>query len=167
VERGPGLSDALVGLIDPFEALQTYQDMPNVSVLACGTEAPNPAELLGSDAFSRLLDTLIERFDTIVVDTPPVNLVTDAAVIGSVTDGVLLVAEAGRTDRSVLAAAVNELRSARGSVLGIVLNRVTAGGRYGYAGYYSGKSYYRKDAEPAHTNGDRVQKVKEWVSTLV
>lgn len=167
VERGPGLSDALVGLIDPFEALQSYQDMPNVSVLACGTEAPNPAELLGSDAFSRLLDTLIERFDTIVVDTPPVNLVTDAAVIGSVTDGVLLVAEAGRTDRSVLAAAVNELRSARGSVLGIVLNRVTAGGRYGYAGYYAGKSYYRKDAEPASTNGDRVQKVKEWVSTLV
>jgi capsular exopolysaccharide synthesis family protein len=167
VERGPGLSDALVGLIDPFDALQVYHDLPNVSVLACGTEAPNPAELLGSDAFSRLLDTLIERFDTIIIDTPPVNLVTDAAVIGSVTDGVLLVAEAGRTDRSVLAAAVNELRSARGSVLGIVLNRVTAGGRYGHSGYYSGKAYYRRDSEPAGGNGDRVQKVKDWVSTLV
>ena len=55
------------------------------------------------------------------------NLVTDAAVIGSVCDGVLLVAEAGRTDRSILTSAVNELKSARGSVLGIVLNRATIG----------------------------------------
>jgi capsular exopolysaccharide synthesis family protein len=111
--RGPGLSDALVGLIDPLEAVQPFTDAPNLSVLACGTEAPNPAELLGSDAFGRLLGTLAQRFDTIVVDTPPVNLVTDAAVIGSVTDGVLLVAEAGRTDRSVLASAVTAAPGAR------------------------------------------------------
>ncbi len=164
-QRGPGLSDALVGLVDPFEAVQPCAESPNLSVLACGTEAPNPAELLGSDAFARLLNTLIDRFDTVIVDTPPVNLVTDAAVIGSVTDGVLLVAEAGRTDRSVLASAVNELRQARGSVLGIVLNRVASGGRYGRnGGYYSHRPYTKKPETGA--NGDR-RSIKEWVSALI
>ena len=161
--RGPGLSDALVGLIDPLEAVQPFIDAPNLSVLACGTEAPNPAELLGSDAFGRLLGTFAQRFDTIVVDTPPVNLVTDAAVIGSVTDGVLLVAEAGRTDRSVLASAVNELRQARGSVLGIVLNRIARSGRQG--GYYNGRAYQRKQ-QKRNGNGDR-RSIREWVSTRV
>ena len=170
VERGAGLSDALVGLVDPFDAITPFDEQPNISVMTCGTEAPNPAELLGSDAFSRLLATLLERFDTIVVDTPPVNLVTDAAVIGSVTDGVLLVAEAGRTDRSVLASAVNELRQARGSVLGIVLNRVSPGGRYGrYGGYYSGRMYYRREQNGSgNGNGDnRITSIKEWVSALI
>jgi capsular exopolysaccharide synthesis family protein len=160
--RSPGLSDTLVGLIGPFEAVQPFDDAPNLSVLSCGTEAPNPAELLGSDAFARLLATLVERFDTIVVDTPPVNLVTDAAVIGSVTDGVLLVAEAGRTDRSVLAAAVNELRQARGSVLGIVLNRVA--GKSGY-GYYNGRAYHRK-VQHSNGNGDR-RSIRQRIAALI
>lgn len=170
VARTPGLSDALVGLVDPLAAVQSYKAMPNVFVLACGTEAPNPAELLGSEAFSRFLASMLEKFDTIIIDTPPVNLVTDAAVIGSVCDGVLLVAEAGRTDRSVLASAVNELKHARGSVLGIVLNRAGAGTRYGrygkYGGYYSGKAYYRKEAE-VNGNGQKLQKVRDWVSALI
>ena len=167
IERGAGLSDALVGLVDPFDAILPYEDLPNLGVLNCGTEAPNPAELLGSEAFSRLLSTLLERYDTIIVDTPPVNLVTDAAVISSVTDGVILVAEAGRTDRSILASAVNELRQARGSVLGIVLNRVTPGGRYGrYGGYYSGRMYYKREAG-ANSNGDRLTTIKDWVSALI
>lgn len=168
VERGTGLSDALVGLADPFDVLKPYAELDNISIMTCGSDAPNPAELLGSDAFTRLLKTLLERFDTIVIDTPPVNLVTDAAVIGSVTDGVLLVAEAGRTDRSVLAMAVNELRQARGSVLGIVLNRVAPEGRYGrYGGYYSGRMYYRREPVAEPTNGDRLAAIKEWVSALI
>lgn len=170
VRRSPGLSDALVGLVDPLTAVQAYQGMPNIFVLACGTEAPNPAELLGSEAFSRFLASMLEKFDTVIIDTPPVNLVTDAAVIGSVCDGVVLVAEAGRTDRSVLISAVNELRHARGSVLGIVLNRAGAGTRYGkygkYGGYYSGKAYYRKEAEVTG-NGQKLQKVRDWVSALI
>jgi succinoglycan biosynthesis transport protein ExoP len=168
VERGAGLSDALVGLVDPFDVIQDYSELENIHVMTCGTEAPNPAELLGSESFVRLLKVLLGRFDTIVIDTPPVNLVTDAAVIGSVTDGVLLVAEAGRTDRSVLTNAVNELRQARGSVLGIVLNRVAPGGRYGrYGGYYSGQMYYKRDLETESKNGNRLSAIKEWISALV
>lgn len=172
VERGPGLSDALVGLVQPMAAAQPYGAMPNVYVMACGTEAPNPAELLGSESFVRFLHQMLEKFDTVIIDTPPVNLVTDAAVIGSVCDGVLLVAEAGRTDRSVLANAVNELRHARGSVLGIVLNRAGAGARYGkygrYGGYYSGRLYYKKDGgTPADANGQKLQTIRDWVSALI
>jgi polysaccharide biosynthesis transport protein len=167
-ERAPGLSDALVGLVQPLAAAQPYHAMPNLHVMACGTEAPNPAELLGSESFVRFLHQMLEKFDTVIIDTPPVNLVTDAAVIGSVTDGVLLVAEAGHTDRSVLANAVNELRHARGSVLGIVLNRAGAGARYGkygrYGGYYGGKPYYRR--EPVVTQ-QKSGSIREWVSALI
>ena len=172
-ERSPGLSDALVGLVQPLAAAQPYAGMPNIFVMACGTEAPNPAELLGSESFVRFLHHMLEKFDTVIIDTPPVNLVTDAAVIGSVCDGVLLVAEAGRTDRSVLANAVNELRHARGSVLGIVLNRAGAGTRYGkygrYGGYYSGRLYYKKDqpGTPANGNGQKLQTIRDWVSALI
>jgi Mrp family chromosome partitioning ATPase len=99
-----------------------------------------------------------------------VNLVTDAAVVGSVCDGVLLVAEAGSTDRAVLANAVNELRHARGTVLGIVLNRITSatgyGGKYGRSGYYGRQGYYRQE-QPANGNGNRRQTIRDWVSALI
>jgi succinoglycan biosynthesis transport protein ExoP len=168
-ERGPGLSDALVGLVQPMAAAQPYHAMPNLHVMACGTEAPNPAELLGSESFVRFLNQMLDKFDTVIIDTPPVNLVTDAAVIGSVCDGVVLVAEAGRTDRSVLANAVNELRHARGSVLGIVLNRASSGARYGkygrYGGYYGDKPYYRREVGELST--PKQGTIREWVSALI
>lgn len=177
VQRGPGLSDALVGLVEPLAAVQPYSGMPNVYVMACGTEAPNPAELLGSEAFSRFLAAMLAKFDTVIVDTPPVNLVTDAAVISSVCDGVLLVAEAGQTDRSTLVASVNELKGARGSLLGIVLNRAAGGTRYGkyskYGGYYNNRVYPRREeigiAGNGHGNGNgnRIQNIREWVSALI
>jgi succinoglycan biosynthesis transport protein ExoP len=166
VERSPGLSDALVGLVQPLAAAQTYHAMPNIYVMACGTEAPNPAELLGSESFVRFLQQMLDKFDTVIIDTPPVNLVTDAAVIGSVCDGVLLVAEAGRTDRSVLANAVNELRQARGSVLGIVLNRAGAATRYGKYGRYGG-GHYGKPYGSKEPDTRKPQTIREWVSALI
>jgi capsular exopolysaccharide synthesis family protein len=170
IERAPGLSDALVGLVQPLATTRPYHSMPNVYVMACGTEAPNPAELLGSESFIRFLEQMLVKFDTVIVDTPPVNLVTDAAVVGSVCDGVLLVAEAGSTDRAVLANAVNELRHARGTVLGIVLNRITSatgyGGKYGRSGYYGRQAYYRQE-QPANGNGNRRQTIRDWVSALI
>lgn len=174
VGRGPGLSDVVVGLVEPLAAIQSYAEMPNLYIMTCGTEAPNPAELLGSEAFQRLVTSLLDKFDTVVIDTPPVMLVTDAAVIGSICDGVIIVAEAGRTERGVLAAAVNELRHARGSVIGIVLNRVGVGrasGRYTKYAYYSSKSYYTEDkpgtTRKGNKNGERLTGLRDWISALI
>jgi capsular exopolysaccharide synthesis family protein len=164
-DRSPGLSDALVGLVQPLAAAQPYHAMPNIHVMAAGTEAPNPAELLGSESFVRFLRQMLEKFDTVIIDTPPVGLVTDAAVIGSVCDGVLLVAEAGRTDRSVLANAVSELRQARGSVLGIVLNRAGQGARYGKQGRYGG--YYGKPYGNKEQVAQKPPTIRDWVSALI
>ncbi len=165
VPRAPGLSDALVGLVEPFAALHVCGALYKVSVMPCGTEAPNPAELLGSAAFSRLLHAMTERFDTVIIDTPPVNLVTDAAVIGSVTDGVVLVAQTGRTERAVLADAVNELRQARGSLLGIVLNRVARGDRYGrYGKYYTDQPYFKIKGRRTPR---RLATIKDWMAALI
>ncbi|MGH7469803.1 MAG: polysaccharide biosynthesis tyrosine autokinase [Longimicrobiales bacterium] len=164
VAQQPGLTDVLVGMTEPEHVLRPYPGLKNVWVLSSGTEAPNPAELLGSDVFSRLLHTMIERFDTVIIDTPPVNLVTDAALIGAVTDGVVLVAEAGRTDRTVLTDSVNELRRARGSLLGIVLNRAAAEGAYGRYG-----AYYGNRALSLRKNGRRAphHRLRDWVATRI
>ncbi|MEX0890914.1 MAG: polysaccharide biosynthesis tyrosine autokinase [Gemmatimonadota bacterium] len=162
LKRDPGLSDVLVGILPPTQAIRKDVQIPGLYVMPCGTEAPNPSELLGSEEFVNLLNQMRKHFDTIILDTPPVNLVSDAAIVSTVADGTLVVVDAGRTDRHVLASAVNELRQARATLLGVVLNRVDSRSAYGYGygrfGRYYRSGYYKTESA---ANGDR-----EWRETL-
>jgi len=143
--REPGLSNVLVNGGDPGEAIHRIDlgDSGTLDFLATGTLPPNPAELLGSERMHALLQRLEERYDAILLDAPPLNLVTDAAVLGTHADGVLIVARAAKTHKGALAYAMDQLRNVRAPVLGAVLNDVDFkrdgryGGRYGsYGGYY-------------------------------
>lgn len=143
--REPGLSNVLVNGGDPGEAIHRIDlgDSGTLDFLATGTLPPNPAELLGSERMHALLQRLEERYDAILLDAPPLNLVTDAAVLGTHADGVLIVARAAQTHKGALAYAMDQLRNVRAPVLGAVLNDVDFkrdgryGGRYGsYGGYY-------------------------------
>lgn len=123
-----------------------YTDIQNLYVLTSGAIPPNPSELLGSDRMVGVIKELKGSFDLVVFDSPPVLVVTDAAVLGSRVDGVLLVTDAGRTTRRAVQAAADELRRARIPVLGAVLNRAgERGSNYGYGYYYHYR--YRQDAE--------------------
>lgn len=136
----PGLSNVLAGQLAPTDALQPIR-LEGVSLyfMPTGTLPPNPAELLASTRVSQLLDELRPEFDVIVIDTPPLNVVTDAAIIGARADGVLLVARAAVTDRDAYRYAIEQVHAVRARVLGCVLNDVEAhtGGYYGRA-----KEYY-------------------------
>jgi capsular exopolysaccharide synthesis family protein len=123
IEGGAGLTNVLAGQLTPDDAIQRWGS-GGLHVLACGTLPPNPSELIGSDAMATLMAELRMRFDVIIIDTPPLLPVTDAAVAAAHADGVVLVVRHGKTDRERVAMATRGLRAVDAHVAGTVLNAV-------------------------------------------
>jgi capsular exopolysaccharide synthesis family protein len=111
-----------------------------LTVLPAGERPPNPSELLGSRRLRELLDELAGGADVVVIDSPPVLPVTDAAVLAQEVDGVLLVVDAGETRRDVVQRAAESLQQVGAHLIGVVLNRVSTG-RGGYYYHYY-QQYY-------------------------
>jgi receptor protein-tyrosine kinase len=121
--------------------------------IAAGRPVPNPAELLGSGAARELLSKLADRYDHVIIDTPPLGVVTDAAVVATLADGLLIVARMGSTHGEPLRHAVAELESIGAHVVGAVLTDVHhAEDRYGYRYAYQ---YKDSSDEHASSNGGR------------
>jgi capsular exopolysaccharide synthesis family protein len=140
----PGLSNVLVGAVQIDKAIRKT-DNPFLSVLPAGHIPPNPAELLGSSKYRKLLEDLGKDYDWIVVDAPPVMAVTDAAVISNGVGGVVFVVGSEMTPRRSAQTAIEQLSAARARIIGAVLNRVNVE-RHSY--YYA--HYYRKDYTRAY-----------------
>ena len=142
IENGdPGLSNILAGMCSEEDAIHKNQ-YPNLDMIFSGVIPPNPSELLGSPRMGKLLESLAEKYDYIFIDTPPVNVVTDACVISALLDGVLFVVRQNRSERDEVSRAVNQLKIAEAKLLGFVLNGVTASGGKNGNGYYR-YGYYR------------------------
>jgi len=129
-----------------------------LAVLPAGDRPPNPSELLGSRRLQELLSLLTQHVDVVVIDSPPVLPVADAAVLAQSVDGVLLVVDAGETRRGVAQHAVDSLRQVGANVIGAVLNRVPTrkgGYYYYYHEYYGdeGKKQKRKRRERSGVSG--------------
>jgi protein-tyrosine kinase len=133
---GPGLSDVLMGGADAGEAIVTLPEH-NLSLLPAGTPPGHPAELLGSAAMRRLLDTLRTRYDRIILDMPPVAPLADLHIVAPMADGVLMIVRAGVTPKPAIERALSGLEP--GKVLGLVLNE--AGGRSADRHTYEGYGY--------------------------
>ena len=108
-----------------------------------GPVPPNPAELIGSDRFKNLLNTLSKDYEWVLIDTPPVNLATDASLIAAASNGTIIVVPQGIADKSSVKGAVEQLKKVNAKILGSVMNRVNAKKSAGYGGYYGG--YYGVD----------------------
>jgi len=118
-----------------FQAVKTE----NLHVLPSGGTPPNPSELLGSRKMNEILKQLEEKFDIILLDTPPVLTVTDAVALSSSVDGVMVVAKIGKTKQAALLQAIEQLRQVNANIVGIVINDVdTRSARY----YYYYRNYY-------------------------
>ena len=141
-------------LLEPSQlhGLDLSTQVPNLSVLSSGPTPPDPAELLHSAAFADLLKTLTSRFDRVVLDSPPVGPVTDAAILSTIVDGTLLVVRANQTHRVAALDAVRLLSDLSKRILGVVCNAVSAGPEYetgsGYNSYYGAYGGYPSPAEP-------------------
>ncbi len=146
VDRRVGLSNVLVGRATIEEAVQKTE-IDNLFVMPCGTLPPNPSELLASNAMTRTLEELKARYDIVLFDSPPIIAVTDAAVLGSRLDGVILVVKSGQTDREATHRAVTLLKNVNTRILGALLNGVQIESMYGSYYYYYHYYYYGKDGE--------------------
>jgi capsular exopolysaccharide synthesis family protein len=145
----PGLSNVLVGNAKASEAVRKTP-VQNLWLLVAGVAPPNPAELLGSQRFCDFLRTLQEQFDWVVVDTPPVMAVTDAAVVAHHANGVVFVIGCEQTSKHTASAALEQLKVAKARFLGGVLNKVDVE-RHAY--YYS--HYYKKDYGSYYSSGSQ------------
>ena len=137
VHPEPGLTDLLTGKPTSVQAIRRWGES-TIWLLPSGAAAPNPSELLSSGLMAALLRRERAHFDVIIVDTPPLMPVTDAAVMASLADGTVLVTRAGRTDQDQVRAALTTLQSAGARLLGCVFNDVRPGSGaspYYYAGY--------------------------------
>lgn len=135
--RSPGLTEVIVGAAKIDDSIHATS-VENLSVMVSGQLPPNPSELLGSPRMREVLAELRERFDVVLFDSPPLLAVTDAAVLSTLVDGVILVVRMGTTARAAVRRAASHLRAVHSRVLGAVLNDVdfTSGSYYGGYGYY-------------------------------
>jgi tyrosine-protein kinase Etk/Wzc len=142
--RTPGVTEVLAGDISCAEALHTT-NIPNISLLSAGTIPPNPAELLCSDSMRTMLSELRENYDIVLIDAPPVIPVTDAPLLTTLTDLVIVVIESGRIPLKAAQRMKELLQSVQAPVAGFVLNDRTSlySDSYGYYGKgYYGRGYY-------------------------
>lgn len=143
LEGAVGLTSVLLGRVPLEDALQPWGD-GTLSVLASGPLPPNPSELLGSAGMEELLRRLEGMVDLVLIDAPPLLPVTDAAILGRMTSGVLVLVASNRTNREQLKRASEIVRGVGATVLGTILNMVPTRGPdayaygygYGYGGYY-------------------------------
>ncbi len=139
VEPAVGLTNVLIHQLELKDVLQPWGKF-RLNVLTCGPQPPNPSELLGSQSMTVVLRELEARFDYVIVDTPPLLSVTDAAVVSRLAGGALVVAGSGKINRDQLARGLETLHSVDARVLGVLVNLLPTKGAdaqgyyaYGYA----------------------------------
>jgi capsular exopolysaccharide synthesis family protein len=144
-----GVTSILVGEHTASEAIYETE-IPGLSMLACGPIPPNPSELLHTKQFHQLLAELAEDYDHLILDSPPMAVVTDAAILAPQVDGTILIIHAQRTTRDALRSALRQLRDVSGHLVGGILNNVDlSSNRYGYStSYYYRDESYAADNEP-------------------
>ena len=151
---GNGLSGILTGAYEYDETLvKRVEGLDTLYLLSAGSRAPNPAELLCSIKMEKLIQILRQKFDHVVIDSPPILPITDATIISTLVDGVIMVVESDKTSRAALNRACRVMEHSGGRILGTVFNKVDTR-RDGYYGYRYYHGYYTRSASYYHENHD-------------
>lgn len=138
-------------LLEPGQlpALVVDTQIPNLRILRAGPTPPNPADLMHSEAFGRVLSELRAQFDRVVIDSPPIGLVTDGVILSTRVDATVLVVRALATRRDAAKRAMRSLRDVGANCAGFVLNAVASNERYYYSGYYAAYAATETEASPS------------------
>ncbi len=134
VPREPGLTDVIIGQVEQ-DAVIRETSVPGLSVLSSGQLPPNPSELLGGQRMQKVLASLSEAFDLILLDTPPLLAASDGAILATLADGVVIVVKAGATEQEAAQQAMQQLTAVGARVVGAVLNDPESK-LESYGGYY-------------------------------
>lgn len=137
LHRVPGVSEMLIGMAEAKDCIRKIPEY-HIDCIPAGQLPPNPVELLSSPLMEGLLKAVEKQYDYILIDTPPVTVVTDAAVLAKFADGVVVIVRQGYTIHELLQKARETLQFANAKILGYIINDVkkqTGIGRGGYGGY--------------------------------
>lgn len=138
-----GMTTVLAQRID-YHSCITQTTIDNLFVLSAGPIPPNPSELLASNAMKNLMGELRNEFDIILIDAPPIGVVTDAAILSTIVDGTILVAGSGSVEIEAAQRAKDLLEKVNANVLGVVLNKIA---KENYGNYYFSYYYYAEDKD--------------------
>ena len=142
-----GLGSVLVGQTKLGQAIH-HTPVEGLALLPCGSRVSNPSETLSSDRFAAVLAHLTKVYDRVVIDAPPVTVVTDAQILGAISDLTILVLRAEKSTRKISQRAMGSLQNVGAHILGAVVNDVRrSGDRYGYYGNYGGSNGSGRRAE--------------------
>lgn len=149
LKNSQGMSDFLTGRYKSGDLVQYSEKAPNMAVICAGMTPPNPSELLGSASMEKFLAVLKEKFEYIIVDLPPVNIVSDPLSVAKFLDGFIVVVRSEYTTRQGVTDVVKKLQTVNAKILGIVINGegISTGSMYGkyskYGKYGKYGRYYR------------------------
>jgi len=143
IANSRGLTNILAENIH-YQELCITAGIGNLDIITCGPKPPNPSELLGSSRMAAFLECIRQDYDMIVIDSPPVLPVTDAAVLSRIVDGIILVLGCGTTTVEMAVRAKDNIEKVGGRIIGTVINNIpTKGNGYYYYNYY----YYYYDSD--------------------
>lgn len=143
VDNQVGLSNVLGGFAKPEEAIHRLES--GLNIMTAGHIPPNPVELLAGQRMEKILNALGEYYEYIFIDTPPVNIVTDALVIAEKISGVVIVTKEGQSRHRDLEEAIGKLNFAKAKILGFILtNSAVRSGKYGKYGKYRRYGKYKE-----------------------
>lgn len=131
-----GLTNILLKEIESIDGI-LETEVKNLFAITSGPIPPNPSEILASKRMGNLIDELTPAFDYILLDAPPIGMVTDAAVLTPVTDGYIIVVAMGKSSKEGIRLAIDTLENVNANIIGIVANKVPITKRQGYYSYYN------------------------------
>jgi len=141
-----GLTNILIEDIEYTDVLHEAEGIKGLHVIGSGPIPPNPAELLGSNKMKNFVQKMKNEYDMVILDAPPIGMVTDSAVLSTIVDGTILVCAVGEVDVNATKRAKELLDKVNANIIGVVLNKVpiNQGGYYKYH-YYHYYNYYYQD----------------------
>lgn len=141
-----GLTNILMRTSSLEGIIYEHPDIEDLSIITSGPIPPNPSELLGSRRMKEFIKLIKTEYDVIIFDTPPIGLVTDAAIISTIVDGIVLVIEAGKTEIAQLELSKELLEKVNANIMGTVLNKLPIkDGKYGSYQYTQYYAYYGEE----------------------
>ncbi|MEW9123455.1 MAG: CpsD/CapB family tyrosine-protein kinase [Thermotaleaceae bacterium] len=136
-----GLTNVLAQQL-PLEEAITQTTVMGLDILTAGPKPPNPSELLGSNTMQAFLQRVSQEYDRVLLDAPPIGVVTDAAVLSAIVDGIILTVASGQVTIDAAQRSKELLEKVNANILGVVMNKIPVEGK-GYYGYY----YYYYDTD--------------------
>lgn len=147
LDNATGLTNLLLKEIKTVDAFRRTE-VTNLFAITAGPIPPNPSEILASRRMAEIVEELKLHFDYILLDTPPLGMVTDAAVLNPVVDGYIILASLGTVHRDGLLNVLDTFEKINAHVVGIVANKVPVSKRFSKYGYYSAYAYYGDENQP-------------------